>query len=74
MKNRNNLVVIIICITITILGLMLYLKPLSNFFELEPMNLIQLSISISIGFVSVIWFELFKWKTRIKSKPVLGNK
>ena len=52
MKNKNNLVVLIICITIAILGLMLYLKPLSNFFELEPLNLVQLSISISIGFIS----------------------
>ena len=73
MKNKNNLVVLIICITIAILGLMLYLKPLSNFFELEPLNLVQLSISISIGFISVIWFELFKLRTRIKSKPRLTN-
>ena len=71
MKNKNNLVVLIICITLAILGLMLYIKPISKFFELEPLNLVQLSISISIGFVSVIWFELFKLITRIKSKPIL---
>ncbi len=71
MKNKNNLVVLIICITLAILELMLYIKPISKFFELEPLNLVQLSISISIGFVSVIWFELFKLITRIKSKPIL---
>lgn len=66
LKRKNNLVLLIITITFFILGLLIYIKPLYTFFELEPLNLFQLSYSIFIGFVSVIWFEIKKWITRKK--------
>jgi Ca2+-transporting ATPase len=71
LKYKNNLVLLIICITILITALLMYIKPLANFFELEGLNLAQLGISVLIGFVFVIWFELVKWRNRI---TLLKNK
>jgi len=65
LKYKNNLVLLIISISILITTLLIYIKPLANFFELEALNLKQLSLSILIGFVSVIWFELVKWRNRL---------
>ena len=60
LKYKNNLVALIISITIILMALLLYIKPLSGFFEFGQMSWQQLLISISIGFVSVIWYELIK--------------
>lgn len=64
-RYKNNLVFLIISITVIITGLLLYVKPLSNFFEFEALNYMQLSIAIAIGSVSVIWYEGVKWGKRI---------
>lgn len=61
---KNNLVTLIIGITISITGLLLYVKPLSAFFEFESPIFIQLSIAATIGFISVIWYEVVKWMKR----------
>ena len=63
LKYKNNLVFIITGITITITGLLLYVKPLTDFFLFEHLNLTQLSIAIGVGVASVVWYELVKvWK------------
>ncbi len=60
---KNNLVPIIISITIAITGLLLYIKPLTKFFQFEHLEINQLLIAIGIGIVSVIWYEFVKlWK------------
>ena len=66
LKYRNNLVLIIIFITISLVGLMLYIKPLTSFFNFETLNVLQLLTCIAISFVSVIWFEIIKWVKRNK--------
>ncbi len=63
-KYKNNLVLIIISLTVFITGLLLYVKPLTQFFEFEHLTFLALGISISVGFLSVIWFELVKWHKR----------
>jgi Ca2+-transporting ATPase len=60
LKYKNNMVFAIIFITIAIVGLLLFVKPLTQFFEFETLNWIQLATCIAIGFVSVIWFEIVK--------------
>jgi len=60
LKYKNNMVLFIIFITIAIVGLILYVKPLTSFFKFETLKFLQLIICIAIGFVSVIWFELVK--------------
>lgn len=63
-KYKNNLVPLIIGITILLTVLLLYIKPLTTFFEFEHLDLSQLGISIGVGFVSVVWFEIVKWRNR----------
>ncbi|HEY1020328.1 MAG TPA: cation-translocating P-type ATPase [Sediminibacterium sp.] len=61
---RNNLVLLIIGITIVITGSLLFIKPLAAFFQFEPLSLTQLATCTATGFVSVTWFELIKWQKR----------
>jgi P-type Ca2+ transporter type 2C len=70
MKYKNNLVLWVIGVTIAITGLLIYIHPLAIFFEFEPLNFAQLGMSIGVGFLSVIWIELVKWRNRnIETKP-----
>ena len=69
LRYKNNMVLFIIFITIAIVGLILYVKPLTTFFEFETLNLVQLSTCITIGFISVIWFEIVKMIKRAKRIP-----
>jgi Ca2+-transporting ATPase len=63
LQYKNNLVYIIIGITIVITGLLLFVQPLTNFFLFENLNLKQLAISIAAGAIAVLWYELVKlWK------------
>ena len=67
LRYKNNLVFIIIGTTIAITGLLLYLKPLTDFFLFEHLNVYQLSIAIVVGSASVLWYELVKiWKRNNK--------
>ena len=65
---KNNLVPIIIMITIAITGVLLYVKPLTTFFLFEHLSITNLSISIGIGFLSVIWYEVVKFIKRSSKK------
>jgi Ca2+-transporting ATPase len=65
-KYKNNLVQLIICITVLITGLLLYIKPLAIFFEFEPLNGLQVLICGGIGFLSVVWYEIVKIYKRLQ--------
>ena len=69
LKYKNNMVLFIIFLTIAIVGLILYVKPLTSFFEFETLNFLQLLTCIAIGFISVIWFEIVKLIKRVKTRP-----
>lgn len=60
LRYKNNMVLYIIAITALILALLLYIKPLTQFFAFETPSPLQLGICVGIGFVSVIWFEVIK--------------
>jgi Ca2+-transporting ATPase len=64
LKYRNRLVPSIIILTVLVSGLLLYISPLASFFMFEPMNPLQLFISIALGFISATWFELVKLRKR----------
>jgi Ca2+-transporting ATPase len=68
MRYKNNLILLIIGITATITGLLLFVPPLTAFFEFEQVNAAQFFTSVAIGFVAVIWFELVKIRTRLTSE------
>jgi len=68
LKYKNNLILYIIGITILIAGLLVYVPQLASFFEFKSLKIGELLSCIGIGFVSVIWYEFVKLKTRYKSK------
>jgi Ca2+-transporting ATPase len=67
LRYKNNLVPIIIGITILITSLILYINPLTKFFAFEHLNIIQILTAIGVGFVSVVWYEFVKIFKRNKS-------
>jgi Ca2+-transporting ATPase len=68
LRYKNKMVLYIIFITISLVALILTIKPLTTFFEFESLNLGQLLICILIGFITVIWFEFVKLYKRSKNK------
>ncbi|MBL0742689.1 cation-translocating P-type ATPase [Chryseolinea sp. Jin1] len=70
-RYKNNLVMLIIGITLAITTLLLYVKPLAVFFNFDALNVLQLGWSIGAGFVSVIWYELVKWRGRRNQRGAL---
>ena len=59
-QNKNNLLVIITAITLMILGIMLFVAPVSKFFKLTSLNMEQLLTAGSAAILSVMWFEIYK--------------
>lgn len=70
LKYKNNMVLYVIFTTITLVGLILFVKPITTFFQFETLNIYQLLGCIGIGFTSVIWFEWVKFIKRHKTQSV----
>lgn len=66
-RYKNSLVPLIAFISITLTALLIYVKPLATFFEFKPLDSYALLLSFVIGFVSVIWIELYKYFVRLRS-------
>ncbi len=64
LKYKNNLVALIIAITVVLTGLLVFVHPLSDCFEFDDMSVRQVIMCIGAGFISVIWFEGVKWLKR----------
>ncbi|MCP9768676.1 cation-translocating P-type ATPase [Lacihabitans sp. LS3-19] len=60
LRYKNNLVLLIILITISITALMIFVKPLTVFFQFEIMNMEQFGLSVGVGMLSVLWYEIVK--------------
>ncbi len=65
---KNNLVLIIIGITILISSLLLFIPIFSHFFMFDVVTTLQIGLSVLVGFVSVIWIEIFKGFKRRNQK------
>jgi len=61
---NNNLVPLIIAITLVTMGLLIYVKPMADFFQFHQLNASQLAMSAAAGFVSVAWYEIIKFVKR----------
>ncbi|MET3977449.1 Ca2+-transporting ATPase [Mucilaginibacter sp. UYP25] len=72
-RYKNNLVLLIIGITVLISASLIYIGPLAGFFGFEPLSLLEFAVSASIGCASVIWFELFKWRKRLTNGKIAAN-
>ena len=66
MKNKNRMVTLIIAITIVLSFLMLYVSPITQFFEFKRLHFNQLVLAAGMGISCVIWYELVKWFKRRK--------
>ncbi len=70
-RYKNNMILMIIGITIAITSLILFVPTLNKFFEFNELNVKQLSVAVAIGFIAVIWIEIVKifvrWNKRAQS-------
>ncbi|SIR21738.1 cation-translocating P-type ATPase [Maribacter ulvicola] len=66
LKYKNNLVPLIIGLTIILSLALLYVPVLTRFFEFEPLSIAQLGTTILIGAISVLWYEIVKGIKRSK--------
>jgi P-type Ca2+ transporter type 2C len=64
MRYKNNLVTVIILLTLVISSALIYCRPLAIFFGFEPLGYNDLLISCLIGLLSVLWFEIVKLRSR----------
>lgn len=60
LRYKNTMITSIIGLTLLLLGLLLFVPPLTSFFEFETLSVQSLTISIVVGFISVIWYEIVK--------------
>lgn len=75
-KYKNRLIPFIIGSTVLITVLLLFVEPFNQFFQFEILRLSLLLISIGMGFLSVIWFEVIKWfkrKKMISQQPLVAK-
>lgn len=64
LKYKNSLIAVVLIGTIIISGLIIYIKTVAAFFEFTPLHLWQLALSIGVGFIFTIWYEIPKWMIR----------
>jgi Ca2+-transporting ATPase len=64
LKYKNNLLGGILLITILLMGIILFVPFINHFFKFEIPDLRETILSISAGFISVIWIELYKYIKR----------
>ncbi len=65
LQYKNNLVPLIIAVTIGLTATVVYIPSVAQFFEFDQPTGYQLISSVLIGFVSVVWFEFNKaWKRK----------
>lgn len=57
---KNNLVLIILGVTILITVLLLFVPLFAHFFQFERVTAFQIGLSILVGSVSVLWIEIYK--------------
>ncbi|PIF63479.1 cation-translocating P-type ATPase [Flavobacterium sp. 11] len=68
LRYKNNLVLMIIGATILITVLLLFVPLFAHFFEFERVSGLQICLSILVGFVSVLWIEIYKGFKRQRLK------
>lgn len=63
-KNKNILFPLIIGATLVLLFAILYIPVFSKFFHVSSLKLKDLGVALLIAMVSVLWFEVYKWRKR----------
>lgn len=68
LKNRNNLLLGISALVLLLLLMILYVRPVSEFFDVSSLTLEELSASFLLAAISVLWFEIFKLIKRMTNR------
>ena len=68
LRYRNNLLPLIIAVTLASTASLLFIPSFTRFFEFGKLSGFQLATSVLIGCASVMWFEGIKAFTRRKSR------
>lgn len=63
-RSRNPLLSGITVLVLVILFAILYVAPLSRFFDVTSLRASELGICLVLATVSVMWFEVYKWLRR----------
>ena len=66
-KYNNWMLAAMILVTITLVALLITVPILRDFFLFSRISTNQLGLSLLIGFLSVIWFEVFKKFRRMRN-------
>ncbi|MEK8180068.1 cation-translocating P-type ATPase [Flavobacterium buctense] len=66
-RYKNNLVLLIIGVTIVMTSLLLFVPVFAKFFLFERIESVQIGFSILVGFISVMWIEIYKLFKRRKA-------
>jgi len=69
---RNTLLRGIISSTVLLLLLMLYVPLLRDFFHLASPSLSLLALASTVGLLSVLWYELVKWRGRASERGAVA--
>jgi Ca2+-transporting ATPase len=64
LRNKNVLLQIVIITTLSLLAIILYIPSFASFFKITSLDGMQIGWAIVTAFVSVIWFEIYKWRKR----------
>lgn len=67
LRYKNNLVFMIVGVTILLTGLLLFVPAFTRFFLFDAVTPFQMGLSIVVGFVSVFWIEIYKAYRRSKN-------
>ncbi len=67
---KNNWVTMIVGLTLFVTAMLLYVPVFSNFFMFQKVTLVQIGLSTAVGFVSVMWIEIYKLFKRRKDSTI----
>lgn len=67
-KYKNNLVLLIIGVTVFITTLLLFIPQFSQFFMFNIVSIQHIGLSILVGGISVFWIEIYKGLKRLKKE------
>ena len=67
-KYKNNLVLLIIGVTVFITTLLLFIPQFSQFFMFDIVSIQHIGLSILVGGISVFWIEIYKGFKRLKKE------
>jgi Ca2+-transporting ATPase len=65
---KNNLVLLIIGVTLFITVLLLFVPQFSQFFMFDTVSIQHIGLSILVGGISVFWIEIYKGLKRLKKE------